>query len=91
MQGFTQIQGLDYTDTFTPVIKATSIRLLLAIASQLQLHVYQFDIETTFLNPEIDQEIYVEQPSFFEVPGYLRSDWVCLLNKALYGLKQSPL
>ena len=78
-------------DTFAPVVKATLIRLLLTIASQLQLYVHQFDVETAFLNPEIDQEIYVEQPPFFEVPGYPRNDWVCLLNKALYGLKQSPL
>jgi hypothetical protein len=88
-QGYSQIPGLDYTDTFAPVVKATSLRVLLAIAFILHLLIYQFDFETAFLNPTIDHEVYVEQPPLFEVRN--RRDWVYLLNKALYGLKQSPL
>ena len=88
-QGYSQIPGLDYTDTFAPVVKATSIRVLLAIAFMLQLLIFQFDFETAFLNPTIDHEVYVEQPPYFEVRN--RRDWVYLLHKALYGLKQSPL
>src|SRR2546423_2093306 len=88
-QGYSQIPGLDYTDTFAPVVKATSIRVLLAIAYILQLFIFQFDFETAFLNPIIDHEIYVEQPPYFETRN--RRDWVYRLNKALYGLKQSPL
>jgi Reverse transcriptase (RNA-dependent DNA polymerase)/Integrase core domain/gag-polypeptide of LTR copia-type len=88
-QGYSQIPGLDYTDTFAPVVKATSLRVLLAIAFILHLLIYQFDFETAFLNPMIDHEVYVEQPPYFEVRN--RQDWVYLLNKALYGLKQSPL
>jgi hypothetical protein len=88
-QGYTQIPGLDYTDTFAPVVKAASIRVLFAIAFILQLLIFQFDFETAFLNPKIDHEVYVEQPPYLEVRN--RRDWVYLLNKALYGLKQSPL
>ena len=88
-QGYSQIPGLDYTDIFAPVVKATSLRVLLAIAFILHLFIYQFDFETAFLNPTIDHEVYVEQPPYFEVRN--RRDWVYLLNKALYGLKQSPL
>ena len=90
-QGYTQIYGLDYTDTFAPVVKATSIRVLLAIAFLLRLLIYQFDFETAFLNPTIDHEVYVEQPPYFVIPNHNRKDWVYRLNKALYGLKQSPL
>jgi len=88
-QGYSQIPGLDYTDTFAPVVKATSLRILLAIAFMLQLLIFQFDFETAFLNPIIDHEIYVEQPPYIEIRN--RRDWVYRLNKALYGLKQSPL
>ncbi|TMC16799.1 MAG: hypothetical protein E6J34_19505, partial [Chloroflexi bacterium] len=88
-QGYTQIPGLDYTDTFAPVVKAASIRILFAIAFILQLLIFQFDFETAFLNTKIDHEVYVEQPPYLEVRN--RRDWVYLLNKALYGLKQSPL
>src|SRR5271169_784335 len=90
-QGYTQVPGLDYTDTFAPVIKATSIRVLLAIAYILHLLIYQFDFETAFLNPKIDHEVYVEQPPYFIIKNRNRKDWVYRLNKALYGLKQSPL
>ena len=90
-QGYSQIPGLDYTDTFAPVVKATSLRVLLAIVFILHLLIYQFDFETAFLNPTIDHEVYVEQPPYFEVRNRNRRDWVYLLNKALYDLKQSPL
>ena len=88
-RGYTQVPGLDYTDTFAPVVKATSVRLILAIAASKHLLLYQFDVETAFLNPGIDHEVYVEQPPYFSVRD--PKEYVYLLNKALYGLKQSPL
>ena len=89
-QGYNQIPGIDYTDTFSPVVKATSIRLLLALAAEYALHIHQFDVETAFLNPNIDHEVYVEQPPNYKTT-YPSQDYVLKLNKALYGLKQSPL
>ena len=67
VQGYSQISDLDYTDTFAPVVKATLLHILLAIAFILHLLIYQFDFETAFLNPTIDYEVYVEQPPYFEV------------------------
>jgi Reverse transcriptase (RNA-dependent DNA polymerase)/gag-polypeptide of LTR copia-type len=90
-QGFHQINGVDYTDTFSPVVRPVSLRTLFALAAQFAMHIHQFDIETAFLNPTIDHDIYVEQPPGFEMPGYPPDQWVLRLNKALYGLKQSPL
>ena len=88
-QGYNQVPGIDYTDTFAPVVKAPSIRFLLALAAHYRLHLHQFDVETAFLNPAIDQEIYVEQPPYFATRP--PADYVLQLDKALYGLKQSPL
>src|SRR2546423_8675010 len=88
-QGFSQIPGIDFTDTFAPVVKASSIRLLFALAAGLSLQAHQFDVETALLNPKIDQTIFVEQPP----PRFNThsQDYVLQLDKALNGLRQSPL
>jgi hypothetical protein len=86
-RGFTQIPGLDFTDTFSPVMKMTSFRALLAFAAKHDLEIYQADVDTAFLYGEIHEDLYMEQPE-----GYKDQDkpnHVCKLKKAIYGLKQA--
>ena len=83
--GFTQLAGIDFTETYSPVARFTSIRMLLAIAVLFCLEVHQMDVETAFLNADLVEEIYVAMPPGYETP---RKVWKLL--KALYGLKQRP-
>lgn len=84
-KGYSQVKGIDYTETFSPVVKYTSIRLLIAIATNLDLKVTQLDAVTAFLNGSLDEEIYMYQPLHFE-DG---SNKFCKLRKCIYGLKQA--
>ena len=84
--GFEQQEGIDYNETFASVVKPMSYKAMFAIAAALDLEIHQMDVKTAFLYGDIDEEIYVEQPTGLE-DGTGR---VCKLNKALYGLKQSP-
>lgn len=87
-KGFLQAKGIDYNDTFSPVIRYDSIRILLALATIYEMHIQQFDVKTTFLHGELIEEIYMKQPT-----GYIynsNQNLVCKLHKSLYGLKQSP-
>ena len=86
-QGFRQVPGLDFQETFAPVMSTTSLRILLSHAAHKNLEIHQMDVETAYLNGTIDEEIYVKQPSGFEVYGH--EDKVYRLNKAIYGLRQS--
>ena len=86
-RGFTQIQGIDYTDTFSPVVKLNSIKVLLALATQHNFEIHQLDVKTAFLNGFIEEDIYMSIPEGYSVPS--NSDMVCKLKKSLYGLKQS--
>jgi len=84
-KGYMQIEGLDYTDTFAPVTKFTTIRSLLALAAQHDLEVHQVDVKAAFLNGELEEEIYLRPP-----PGFRDdSKVVWRLQRALYGLKQA--
>ena len=88
-QGFSQIPGVDYFDTYAPVANLASIRTVLALAAQLDLELHQIDIKGAYLNGELtsDEVIYMRQPPGFELKEHPRR--VCRLRKTLYGLKQS--
>ena len=86
-QGFRQVYGLDYFETFSPVVRYESIRILFALASQFKLIIHQMDVTTAFLNGSLDEEIYMKVPDGVEAPAGM----VCKLQKSLYGLKQAPL
>jgi len=88
VRGFEQVHGLDYNETFAPVVKFDTIRTLLAFAIQNDLLIHQMDVVTAFLNGVIDQEIFMEQPDGYVVHG--QESKVCKLKRSLYGLKQSP-
>jgi hypothetical protein len=86
-KGFTQKFGVDFNETFAPVAKSTSIRTMLAIAAELDLEIQQFDVDTAFLYGEMDNPVYMVQPSGYVDPEH--PEWVCLLLKSLYGTKQA--
>ncbi|GKB05412.1 zinc finger, CCHC-type containing protein, partial [Tanacetum coccineum] len=88
IQGFRQKEGIDYFDTYAPVARITTIRLLLALAAIHNLVIHQMDVKTTFLNGDLDEEVYMKQPEGFVMPG--NEHKVCQLVKSLYGLKQAP-
>jgi hypothetical protein len=88
VKGYSQIFGIDYSDTFAPVARHDTIRVLLAIVAQKGWQVFHMDVKSAFLNGFLQEEIYVEQPEGFSVKG--QEDRVYLLKKALYGLKQAP-
>jgi hypothetical protein len=94
-KGFTQKPGIDFNETFTPVARLRSIRLFMAIAVELGLQVHQVDFTSTYLNGEIEEEVFMEVPSeFYDILSEkesrkFRGNKVCLIRKALYALKQS--
>lgn len=87
-KGFSQREGIDYFETYAPVVRYESIRLLLAIAASRDYEIKKFDVKTAFLYGELQEEIYLEQPEGYADPN--NPDFVCKLHKSLYGLKQSP-
>ncbi|GJR49345.1 putative ribonuclease H-like domain-containing protein [Tanacetum coccineum] len=88
IKGFRQREGLDYFDTYSPVTRITSIRMIIAIAALRNLEIHQMDVKTAFLNGDLEEEIYMNQPEGFIAPG--QEGKVCRLVKSLYGLKQAP-
>ena len=86
-KGFTQIPGIDYDETFSPVARFESLRLLLALAALEDWEIQQMDVKSAFLNGVLDEEIYMEQPQGFITPG--TETKVCRLKRAIYGLKQA--
>ncbi|GJX19222.1 retrovirus-related pol polyprotein from transposon TNT 1-94 [Tanacetum coccineum] len=81
-------KGIDFNEVFSHVVFHTSIRVLLSIVALQDLELEQLDVKIAFLHGHLEEEIYVEQPEGFKVPG--KEDHVCRLKKSLYGLKQSP-
>ena len=89
VKGFMQEAGVDYQETFAPVIKIQSLRILLGVGNQRGMHIHQMDVKTAFLNGVLEEDIYMEQPEGFRLSGKGRR-LVCKLRRSLYGLKQSP-
>ena len=85
--GYTQREGVDYEETFSPVAMLKSIRILLSIAAALDYEIWQMDVKTAFLNGKLDEVIYMDQPEGFKVSG--QEGKVCKLNRSIYGLKQA--
>jgi hypothetical protein len=87
-KGYAQIEGIDFEETFAPIARMEAICLLLAYACSKNVKVYQMDVKSAFLNGELEEEVYIEQPEGFQLSE--NTDYVCKLKKALYGLKQAP-
>jgi hypothetical protein len=87
-QGYTQVEGLDFGETYALVARLNAIRILLAYACAHNIKFYQMDVKSVFLNGYINEEVYIEQPPGFE--DYKKPNHVYKLKKALYGLKQAP-
>ena len=86
--GFSQKEGIDYEETFAPVARYTSIRVIMALAAKVGWKLHQMDVKTTFLNGVVEEEVYVKQPLGFETHD--QETHVCKLKKDLYGLKEAP-
>ncbi|KAJ9547057.1 hypothetical protein OSB04_019600 [Centaurea solstitialis] len=86
-KGYTQTYGVDYQETFAPVAKMNTVRILLSLAVNFDWELQQYDVKNAFLHGELEEEIYMSIP-----PGFsgAEKNKICLLKKALYGLKQSP-
>lgn len=87
-KGFTQTYGIDYQETFVPVAKINSIRVLLSLAVNSNWPLYQLDVKNAFLNGNLEEEVFMCLPPGFE--KLFGQDKVCKLKRSLYGLKQSP-
>ena len=84
-RGFLQKYGIEFDEKFSPVVRFTSIRALLAFAVSRNMFIHQIDVVTAFLNGTLDEDVYMEQPEGYVVPG--KENLVCHLKKSLYGLK----
>ena len=88
-KGYGQKEGIDYHETFAPVVKYKSLRVILALANEMDYEIKQLDVVTAFLNAYIKEDVYMQQPQGFEQGGD-NNNLVCKLNKTLYGIKQAP-
>ena len=86
-KGFTQTCGVDYQEMFAPVAKINSIKISLSLTANLDWLLHQFDVKNTFLHGDLDEEVYIDVPSFEDTKPKGK---MCCLKKSLYGLKQSP-
>ncbi|GJW17453.1 retrotransposon protein, putative, ty1-copia subclass [Tanacetum coccineum] len=86
-KGYTQLYGVDYEETFSPVADIRAIRILISIAAFYDYEIWQIDVKTAFLNGYLDEDIYMVQPKGFVDPNHPRK--VCKLQRSIYGLKQA--
>jgi hypothetical protein len=84
-KGYAQIEGIDFEETFFPVARMEAMCFLLDYAWSKNVKVYQMDVRSDFINGELEEEVYIEQPEGFQLSE--NTDYVCKLEKALYGLK----
>ena len=87
-RGFSQRYGIDYEDTFAPVVRLNTLRAMIALAVHKNMQIHQMDVKTAFLNGELKETVYMKQPPGMEEEG--KENWVCKVNRSIYGLKQSP-
>lgn len=88
MRGFEQKEGVVYFEILAPVVKWVTIRVIVALSAMFNWRRHHLDVKTTFLNGELEEEVYIHQPLALTTPGKL--DQVCRLRKAVYGLCQAP-
>ena len=88
VKGYLQKYGIDYVETFAPVVRMEVLRMILTIAASLDWEIHQMDVKTAFLNGFLEEEIYMNQPEGYVTKG--KENLVCRLLKSLYGLKQAP-
>ena len=86
--GFSQVEGLDYSETFSPILLMALFRFLMALATILDLEVHHLDVQMVFLHGDLPEEIYMSQPLGFQSRS--PPNYVCRLHQSLYGLKQYP-
>ena len=84
-KGYTQKEGVDYTENFSPVSSKDSFRIIMALTAHFNLEWHQMDVKTAFLNGDLYEEVYMQQPEGFVVDG--KENMVCRLQKSIYGLK----
>ncbi|KAI5346452.1 hypothetical protein L3X38_014331 [Prunus dulcis] len=87
-QGFSQQPGLDFGETFSPVVRHTTVRLVLSLAAMNQWSLRQLDVKNAFLHGDLEEEVFMRQSQGYEDPAH--PEYVCKLKKSLYGLKQAP-
>jgi hypothetical protein len=87
-KGYAQVEGRDFDETFTPVARLEAIRMFLAYSCHKNFKVYQMDVKSAFLNGDLEEEVYMEQPEVFSLTD--NPNYVCKMKKASYGLKQAP-
>ena len=84
-KSYTQVEGINYKETFSPVVRLSSVRLLLTLVAHLNLDLFQMDVKTAFLDENLEEEIYIDRPIDFVSKG--QEDKVYHLKKFIYGLK----
>jgi hypothetical protein len=87
-KGYAQVEGWDFDETFAPMASLEAIRMFLAYSCHKNFKLYQMDVKSAFLNGDIEEEVYMEQPEGLSLTD--NHDYVCKLKKEFYGLKQAP-